>query len=124
MTFKEWFSKDTITTINPQKLSARNIFIEAEKGDTFALHIVDYTADILGNALADFACFSDPQGYILFGGLAQSGSFFSEKVKMAMEHNLLKVLQNKIVIRNSTLHDKNAAVLGTAASIFWHSLKN
>jgi glucokinase len=106
-----------------EKISAKIIFSEAQKGDAFALHLVDFTAQILGSALADFAAFSNPQAYVLFGGLAQSGSFFSEKVKIELEKNILKIYEGRIEIRNSALHQKNAAVLGTAATLFWKAIK-
>ena len=37
--------------------SSKDIVELALNGDSFALHIMDYTAEILGNALADFMCF-------------------------------------------------------------------
>ena len=40
-----------------------------------------------------------------------------------MEENLLQIYQGHIEIRNSALHDMNAAVLGTAASMFWKAIK-
>lgn len=90
----------------------------AKSGDEFAREILDYTAKILGSALADFLCFSSPKAYILFGGLAQAGKPFSEKVKSYLELNALKIYQNKVDVRISSIQDKNAAVLGTAASVY------
>lgn len=90
----------------------------AKAGDEFAREILDYTAQVLGSALADFLCFSSPKAYILFGGLAQSGKPFSEKVKSYLELNALKIYQNKVDVRISSIQDKNAAVLGTAASVY------
>jgi glucokinase len=113
---------DSILMEQP-KLTAKEVFHAASSGDEFANEIVDYTARILGNALADFAAFSNPKAYVLFGGLAQSGDYFSDKVKKYMEDNLLKIYQGNIEIRNSALHDLNAAVLGTAASMFWKAIK-
>jgi len=104
-------------------ITAKEVFQVASAGDEFACEIVDYTAEMLGIALADFAAFSNPKAYILIGGLAQSGAYFSEKVKKHMEANLLQIYQGHIEIRNSALHDMNAAVLGTAASMFWNAIK-
>lgn len=98
---------------------AEDVFRLAEEGDLFANEIIDYTATVLGEALADFACFSSPKAYILFGGIAQSGKAFATKVKNAMEEVLLNIYKDKIEIRISSLHDKNAAVLG-AASLVWN----
>jgi glucokinase len=120
-TFNEWednIPQDSIlrTIENPD---AEYIFDCWQKGDEFAEKIVDFTANILGQALADFACFSDPQAYVLFGGIAQSGQGFIDKIKIAMEIHMIQVLQNKIEIRLSALHDENAAILGSAATAFW-----
>lgn len=103
--------------------SAKTVFELALEGDLFAEEIVNYTAEILGQSLADFAVFSDPQAYILFGGLSLSGDYFTDKVKKAMDANLLNIYANKIEIRVSSLNDKNAAILGASASVFWNTLK-
>jgi glucokinase len=110
-----------VSTIH-EHTTAKEVFMAAEKGDVFANEIIEYTAEILGSALADFAAFSNPKAYVLFGGLAQSGEKFAQKVKHYLEKNALKIYQDEIEIRISALHDKNAAVLGTAASLFWKSI--
>ena len=109
-----------ITLENP---TAKDVFELADKGDLFAQEIVDYTAQILGSALADYACYSSPKAYVLFGGIAQHKGDFAHKVKLALEENILIIYKDKIDIRISSLHDKNAAVLGTAAHLFWNTLK-
>ncbi len=98
--------------------SAKDVFESAKKGDLFAKEIVEYTAQILGSSLADFACFSNPKAYVLFGGIAQSGNNFSERVKFHLEENILHVLKGQIEIRTSSLHNRNAAILGAAATVF------
>lgn len=102
--------------------TSEDVFEYASQGDPFAAEIVDYTAQVLGNALADYACFSSPKAYILFGGVAQSGPGFARKVKQYMEENLLNIYKDKIEIRISDLHDKNAAVLGSC-SLVWNELR-
>lgn len=106
-----------------EEVNAYEIFQEAKKGDEFSEEIIDFTAETLGSALADFAAFSNPSAYILFGGIAQSGNLFAEKVKFYLEKHALKIYQNSIEVRVSNLHDKNAAVLGTAASLFWKAVR-
>lgn len=101
------------------KPKAEDVFRLAEEGDLFAIEIIDYTATVLGESLADFACFSSPKAYVLFGGIAQSGKAFATKVKNALEIGILNIYQDKIEIRISSLHDKNAAVLG-ASSLVWN----
>ncbi len=98
--------------------SAKDVFEAANNGDEFAKEIVEFTAQILGSSLADFACFSNPKAYVLFGGIAQSGHNFSDRVKYHLEKNILHIFKDQIEIRTSSLHDKNAAILGAAATVF------
>lgn len=116
-------NKSMSALLTIQNPTAKDVFDWADKGDLFALEIVDYTAKMLGSALADFACFSSPKAYVLFGGIAQHKGNFATLVKKYMEENILIIYKDKIDIRISSLHDKNAAVLGTAAHLFWNAIK-
>jgi glucokinase len=101
-----------------EKPTAKDVFDLADKGDLFAKEIVDFTARTLGSALADYTCFSSPKAYVLFGGIAQHQGSFPSMVKKYMEENMLIIFQNKVEIRVSSLHDVNAAVLGSASLVF------
>jgi glucokinase len=114
--FKPKFSDSSL--YSEIKINAKTIFTHALSGDMFAKYLVNFTAEILGNALADFTAFSDPQAYILFGGIAQNGEYFRSLVQKYFEQNLLNIFRDKVQIINSNLHDKNAAILGNAASVF------
>jgi glucokinase len=103
--------------------TAKDVFELALEGDLFAEEIVDFTANILGSALADFTAFSDPEAFVLFGGLSNSGSYFTDKVQQAMDKNMLNIYQNKVKVLTSVLNDENAAILGASASVFWNSFK-
>ena len=103
---------------NISNLEAIDIFQAADKGDHFALEIIDFTAKTLGESLADFTCFSSPEAYILFGGIAHSGEAFAQLVKKYMEQAMLIIYKDKVEIRISSLHHSNAAVLG-ASSLVW-----
>tara|TARA_Y100000589_G_scaffold49585_1_gene41299 strand:+ start:18915 stop:19901 length:987 start_codon:yes stop_codon:yes gene_type:complete len=100
--------------------SSKDVFNLAKKGDLFSIEIIDYTAKILGSSLAEFSCFNSPKAYILFGGIAQNGNIFAQKVKRYMEKNLLNIYKDKIEIRISQLHNRNAALLGSA-SLIWNN---
>ena len=114
--FSEAKEKSSLNSI--EDLTSKTIFEHASKGDVFANEIVEFTAKVLGSALADYACFSSPQAYILFGGYAQNGKSFADMVKKYLEKNLLVIYKNKIEIRISNLHNENAAILGAAALLF------
>lgn len=98
--------------------TAIDIFNSADNGDLFSQEIIDFTAQILGNSLADFACFSNPEAFILFGGIAQNGEDFRANVQRHMEDGLLSIYKDKLEIRTSKLHGENAALLG-ASSLVW-----
>jgi glucokinase len=103
---------------NMENPKAKDVFDLAKEGDLFATEIFEFTAQTLGSALADYACFSSPKAYILFGGLAQSGPEFAKRVKHHMEENMLIIFKDKVEIRISSLHEQNAAVLGAASLAF------
>jgi gamma-glutamyl-gamma-aminobutyrate hydrolase PuuD len=42
----------------------------------------------------------------------------AKKIEVEFEENLLSIFKHKTEIRISSLHDKNAAILGNAASVF------
>ena len=103
-----------------EKPSAKDVFDLTLNGDEFCAEIIEYTAKILGKSLANFTCFSSPKAFVLFGGIAQSGAFFADKVKLYMEEIQLNIYQNKVDIIVSDLHDQNAAILGSS-SLAWKS---
>ena len=49
--------------------------------------------------------------------LQLSGEGFAKKVKDIMEEGILNIYQDQIEVRISSLHDRNAAVLGAASLI-------
>lgn len=90
----------------------------ANKNDAFAIEILDYTAKMLGEALADFMCFSNPEAFVLFGGMAKVGQAFAQQVENYMNAAALKIYQSKTKVVISTIQDHNAAILGAGALVF------
>jgi glucokinase len=102
-------------------LSAKIIYDAAKQGDPIALEAFEYTGRLLGLSLANFAVFSRPEAFILFGGLAAAGDLIMKPAKKYMEEHLLITFKNKIKILLSGLADGNSAVLG-AAALAWNEL--
>lgn len=100
-------------------LSSKEIAVAAEKGDELSLKIFDFTAEILGQILADAVAITSPCAIILFGGLSQSGDLLMKPLKKYFEKNLLSIYQNKVRILSSQLPESDAAVLG-AAGLAWN----
>lgn len=115
-TMHEWLDNSAqpspLRSLN--EITSKQIAGHASSGDHIALEVVDYTAKILGRALADMVCITSPQAIFLFGGLAQAGELLIAPTKKYMEENLLNIFRDKIEVLPSRL-SANAAVLGAAA---------
>lgn len=100
---------------------SKQIFDLARQGDPIAIRTFEYTADILGFALANCVAYTSPKAIFLFGGLAQAGDLLFSPTKKSFELNLLEIYKNKIEILPSGLPENVAALLG-AASLGWKRL--
>ena len=104
--------------LDPQKISSKDVYDAAVKGDVIAKDIFAFTGRILGRALADFVKFSSPQAIVLFGGLTKSREFFHDEMVKAMNDNLMQIWKGQIQILYSSLKESDAAILG-ASSMVW-----
>ncbi len=98
-----------------QDITSKDVYDAAVSGDKLALEILDFTGTLLGEAFADFAVFSSPKAFILFGGLVKSGELIMRPIREAMEKNMLNIFKNKIQVIPSELKESDAAVLGASA---------
>ena len=99
-------------------LHGEEITQAAEEGDEIALKAFDFTADILGQALANFTAFTQPEAFILMGGLVNSGKWIMEPLKKYFDAYLLDVYKGKVKILLSGLPGKTTAISGAAALIW------
>ena len=107
--------KSLLRSLDPEKITSKDIYDAATKGDKLAIEIFHYTGRIMGEAFANFVAFSAPEAIILFGGLARSKEFLTESILDAMNENLLDIWKGKICLLYSTLKDSDAAILGASA---------
>lgn len=84
-------------------------------GDSLARQVFEETGEILGRALAQFACFSAPQAFVLFGGVARCGDLLLQLARKAFDEALLHIYRGSIEILLSSLPKGQAAVLGAAS---------
>lgn len=98
-----------------EKISSKDVFDAAEKGDELAVEIFEFTGRILGESLASFVAFSAPEAIILFGGLTKARKYIEEPIRRHMNENLLSIWKNKIKLEFSQLKDSDAAILGASA---------
>ena len=99
-------------------LHGEEITKAAEEGDAIALKAFDFTAQILGKALANFTAFSQPEAFILMGGLVNSGKWIFDPLQKYFEENLLEVYKGKVKLLRSGLPAKTTAICGAAALIW------
>lgn len=112
--------KSVLRDIEPEEITSKIVSEAAEKGDTLALEVFQFTGEILGEALANFVMFSSPEAIILFGGVIKAGAILLDPVKASMEKNLLPIFQNKVNLKFSELKESDAAILG-ASALVWES---
>lgn len=104
-----------LRNLDLEAITSKDVYDAAVAGDQLAKEIFDYTARILGEALADMVAFSSPQAIILFGGLAKSGDLLLKPLKETFEKSLMPIFRGKTKIILSELKESDAAVLGASA---------
>ncbi|MEM9363087.1 MAG: ROK family protein [Bacteroidota bacterium] len=104
-------------------LHGEDITKAAEEGDKIALMAFDYTAKIMAQALANFTAFTQPEAFILMGGLTNSGKWIMEPLEGYFNEFLLDVYKGKVKLMHSGMQGKTAAICG-AAALIWENQKD
>jgi glucokinase len=99
-------------------LHGEDITAAAEEGDPIALKAFDYTANIMGLALANFTAFTQPEAFFLMGGLLASGKWILDPLEKYFEEYLLEVYKGKVRLELSGMPKKTTAICGAAALIW------
>lgn len=105
----------------PEAITAKAVGDAAAEGDPLACAAFELTARVLGLALANAVAITSPQAVILFGGIAQAGEVLLGPLRAHFDASLHSIWRGKVELRVSTLHDRNAGVLG-AAALAWAEL--
>ena len=104
-----------LRNIPVDEITSKDVYDAAVSGDKIAKDIFEYTGEILGQALADFASFSSPEAFVLFGGLTKAGDLIMKPVKEALDKNILGCYRGKVKLLISELKESDAASLGASA---------
>ena len=99
------------------KLTSKDIYDFAVKGDKLALKAFEFTADILGRKLADLCTVVSPEAIFIFGGLANAKDLIIDATKNHLEKYIMPVYKNKVKVLPSALLGTNIAVLGASALV-------
>jgi glucokinase len=103
--------------ISYSQMTGEKISELALKGDPIAVEAFNYTGEILGKALANFATSFVPEAIVLFGGLTDSGDLLLKPTRNHFEKNLLNIHKGRVKILRSSIKNGMAAVLGAACLI-------
>ena len=106
--------------LNPEKITSKDVYEAAVKGDKLSVEIFELTGEILGEAFADFIAFSTPEAIILFGGLTKAGDLLMNPIQRSLDKNVLKGWAGKTKLLFSQLKESDAAILG-ASALGWES---
>lgn len=104
--------------IAPEALDSRKVYEAATRGDRLASQVFSFTGKILGQAMAEMAVMTDPEAFILFGGLMASGDYLLAPAREWFGRSLMPMWNaGDIQIRVSELKAGDAAILGAAALV-------
>jgi len=96
-----------LRTMDP--LTAKDIFDGAKSGDAVAAELVEELGEVLGRALSHVAAVTDPEAFVIGGGVSRAGEILTKTVERHYNHGIMKALQGK---------EFRLATLGNDAGIF------
>lgn len=70
----------SLRSVKEEDLSAKLVFDEAKAGDRIAGELVEELGDILGDALSNIACVTDPEVIVIGGGVSKAGDILIEAI--------------------------------------------
>lgn len=108
-------ANSVLRDIAPSKLTSKDIFDAAEKGDELALEAFDITGELLGKAMANMMVFSSPEAFFLFGGLVQAGNYIFEPTRKYLKLYQRSIYTRDVKVLPSELSGASIAILGAAA---------
>ncbi|MFZ3091769.1 MAG: ROK family protein [Nitrospirota bacterium] len=101
------------------ELNAREIFLEAKKGDLLALEVIEDAGKYLGIAISGFANLLNIKTVIIYGGLASGLGLFANKMKEEIRKRVIPSFSGDVRVLKAKLKD-DAGMIG-AAGVVLHS---
>ena len=100
---------DEPCVLRGKEFVAKDVFDAARDGDKLALREVEQMADYLGIALASIAATTDPEMFLLGGGVSRAGDILTDAVTAAYQKYAFKASRETPI---------KIASLGNDAGIF------
>ncbi len=74
-------TSDVPSVLREKELSAKEIFDAVKAGDVLACHIAEQFGKYLGEAMANVAVVSDPEAFVIGGGVSKAGDILIDYIK-------------------------------------------
>lgn len=107
--------QSSLREIKPDVLTSKIVYEAALQGDELAKDVFDFTGKCLGIAAAEFAAFTDPEAFILFGGVAKAGDLLINPMREAFGKHTLHLYRDRVRFLISAFEGANAALIGAAS---------
>jgi glucokinase len=104
-------------------LTGEQISVAAQSGDPIALEAFEFTARILGRALANVISLFDPEAIFVGGGLARAGDLLLKPTQKYINENVFPAFEGKVKLLVSELLDVNGGMMG-ASALAWQQFKS
>jgi len=107
-------SKVETSLRNYDDVTAREVFLEAERGDRVSQDILNDALSYLGIGIANIANSFDPDKIVIGGGVSEAGKIVFDKIDEEMQRRCLTNIYDHCKVEKALLGGK-AGVLGAAA---------
>lgn len=107
-------SKAETALKNYEKVTAKEVFIEAERGDKVSQDILNDALSYLGITVSNVANTFDPDKIIIGGGVSEAGRIVFNKINEEMSKRCLRNIYDNCKVEKAVLGNQ-AGVLGAAA---------
>lgn len=88
-------ARDIMNIPADEEISAKTVIDSAKAGDALADKAVDIAMRYLGIALSNVACVTDPQVFVIGGGVSAAGEFLINKIEKYYNKYSMNTLKNK-----------------------------
>ncbi|SDL39848.1 glucokinase [Clostridium cochlearium] len=96
------------------KLSAYNVFQEAQNGDKLAKEIIDEALEYLGICVSNVITTFDPDTIVIGGGVSKAGSIVFDKINQVVKKRCFEAMwQNTKIVKALLLED--SGIIGAAS---------
>lgn len=108
---KDEFPNATLATL--KKVTTKEIFDYAKKGDQLALDVVDAFSKYIATAIKQICAVVNPEVILIGGGVSNAGNIIIESIYKNVKKDAFPILVHDLKIENAVLGN-NAGVIGGA----------